>query len=406
DLPEHLAADLHVHTGRSYDSFLPDRLRWQSLLAAGLDVVVVTDHNEVVDPAPGLDVVTGQGSPLHGLPGVEHDLRHPTSANWDLGHMNAFPVLGSDVAPLPKKELEVIGRALGDFRVRQERNPYPGVGSEVVLQLNHARGIHFFPDRPPNRGAWPLFERVGFDRDVPVGEGSNGWMLEADPATGATAMDFDALEIVNRFSWELYLDLRQDWFVFLNQGFFMTGTGNSDSHAMEVEVAGFPVNLVRAPRPAPGEALDAGAFVGALRQGAVLVSTGPVVDLVLETPFGASSPGDVVSFTGTALARVRVQAAPWVPVDEVRLVVGGDVVQRWEVPVPEPGEPVDMEVVWPIGIAADTWVIAEAGWPLESNGAQPYVGGDYGLVAPGYVPLGFTNPVRIDGDGDGRWGAS
>jgi hypothetical protein len=29
--------------------------------------------------------------------------------------------------------------------------------------------------------------------------------------------------------------------------------------------------------------------------------------------------------------------------------------------------------------------------------------GDYGLAVYGHLPLGFTNPVRIDGDADGTW---
>ena len=55
-------------------------------------------------------------------------------------------------------------------------------------------------------------------------------------------------------------------------------------------------------------------------------------------------------------------------------------------------------------MAADSWVVAEAGWPLEDDATtSPVVEGLYGLVAPGYVPIGFTNPVRIDADGDGEW---
>ena len=48
-------------------------------------------------------------------------------------------------------------------------------------------------------------------------------------------------------------------------------------------------------------------------------------------------------------------------------------------------------------------MLAEAGWPLQlgDDGLQPLVEGDYALVAPGYVPLGFTNPIRLDGDGGG-----
>jgi hypothetical protein len=50
---------------------------------------------------------------------------------------------------------------------------------------------------------------------------------------------------------------------------------------------------------------------------------------------------------------------------------------------------------------ADGWLLAEAGEPLDSPPADP--GEIYRLLAPGFVPIAFTNPVHIrvsPGDGD------
>ena len=56
----------------------------------------------------------------------------------------------------------------------------------------------------------------------------------------------------------------------------------------------------------------------------------------------------------------------------------------------------------------DSWVLVEAGSRLDESSSDPlnifdekwYV---YRLLAPGHVPVGFTNPVRLDSDGDGFW---
>ena len=67
----------------------------------------------------------------------------------------------------------------------------------------------------------------------------------------------------------------------------------------------------------------------------------------------------------------------------------------------------DLTAAWPVAITpgADQWVVAEAGWPLDRGYPDDTsVLGTYALVVPGYLPMGFTNPVFIDGNDDGIWG--
>lgn len=392
DLPDHQAADLHLHTGRSYDSFLPDKLRWRSLRAGGLDIAVITDHRQVVVPGPLLEHTPADAAPIFALQGYEHHVGESEGDERLIGHLNAFPVVPGSEAPFPPLRTPTLAATLGAFLERQVDHPFEDVGSELVLQLNHPRGIHFFPDRPPNRGAWSMFGALGLDHDAALGEGANAWYTEVDEATGGSMFDFDTMEILNRFSWPLYLEVRADWFWLLDEGVPITGTGNSDSHAMEVEVAGFPVNLVRTAPPSDGWL----PFVEALQRGHVLVSTGPIVELTAD----GVQPGDLLRASGTVPVTVRVRAPSWVPVAEVRLVLDGEVVQTW--PVGPFDGVLDRTFETTIPVGADTWVLAEAGHPLDST-EQPMLGGRYGQIVPGYVPIGFTNPVRIDGDGDGHW---
>ncbi len=323
-----MAADFHVHTGHSSDAYVPDAMRYRALAAAGLDLVAITDHNEVIDPAAALDQAPGVTSWL----GSEM----ATVVNGDnIGHTSVYPLLDTRTPP---NSAETLDELLANLRA---------LGEQTVLQLNHPRGIQFWPGEAP--------EHV---HDL--------YRVETIEVTAG----FDTLEIINRFSWLLYQGMRKDWFDLLNSGIQVTGVGNSDSHALQVELAGLPVNLIRC------EPVDMDCVVQALRNGEVTVTTGPVPALVLEG-------GE---------ARVTVQAAPWVPVQELRLVINGEVVVRGP-----PEEP----LTWPLTETQDYWILAEAGWPPEQD--APLTETDYDLVAPGYVPVGFTNPIFVDADGNGRW---
>ena len=196
--------------------------------------------------------------------------------------------------------------------------PLPDTAAVVALaprnglvQLNHPRGIQFRPDNPARPAAHALFTHAGFDRDQPLDGQPVLDMLE-----GITA-----LEVVNRFAWSRYREVRADWFTLLSAGRRIAGTGNSDSHGLALEQIGFPVNLVQASSP---EEVPA-----AVRAGHLTVSTGPVIDLVVRNADTITGPGDTFrAAEGWADVIVTVRAAPWIPVNELRIVQDGEVVHR------------------------------------------------------------------------------
>jgi TPR repeat protein len=384
ETPGQVTADLHVHTGNSGDAYTPDRLRAASLRAADVELAALTDHYRVTDPA---------AMGVSGVAGIEVQLG--ARGGESAGHLNAFPLTPREPPPWGWSDgvPQAIDAVWADWREA------PALAAAPVVQLNHPRGLQLVPEEPPRAGAHALFNARGYDRALPPGEGSNAWMTRAVGERGTAAVDFELLEVVNRFSWPLYREVRADWFALIEAGYPRTATGNSDSHGLALELAGLPVNLVRAP------AGDLEGFVAALRAGRVSVSTGPIVELEVTGASGAGQPGDIVSAPdGRVSARVRVRAAPWVPVHEVRLVVNGEVsaARTLEEPLPEGGALVTLERE--LALDADAWIVAEAGWPIgDDRPVNPVVEGLYGEVAPGYVPLGFTNPVWIDVDGDGAW---
>lgn len=381
--PDHVTADLHVHTAESRDAYTPHRMRQSSLAAADLDVVVFSDHNHTWDPAPLLS------APLDstlGWAGIEARIG---GYNDNRGHFNVYPL--DPTAPIPEGGTDL--RMLFDrWRDHSHAHPTQGV-DHALIQLNHPRGIQIRPNDNPSWRAHAVFSQGGFDRAVPVGEGRNAWMTRPAPETQTTALDFDVLEVLNRFSWVQYVEVRQDWFVLLNIGHRPTGVGNSDSHAMAVELLGLPVNLV-----STAHGRDTASLVHAIDQGQLTVSSGPVVTLRMDEQH---EPGSQLIGT-SSMAHVHVRAAPWVPAFEVRLVVQGDIIARQSLPHPLPEEGVT--VTWPVEVASDSWVIAEAGWPPDQPTAPTEAElGVYSRIAPGYVPVGFTNPIWIDADGDGQW---
>jgi hypothetical protein len=251
---------------------------------------------------------------------------------------------------------------------------------------------------------------MGFDGAAGFGNGANAWMADTD--NGARPMDYDAMEIINRSSWPGYTQVRRDWFAMLGWGRRITGVGNSDSHAMTTEYVGLPTNVAQCTRAAGDDAAGRDAFIlcwiRAVREGRIRVTTGPLVTLTLTAGTSSAEIGDTIDPAAGVTAHVHVQAPDWVPVEEVRLVIDGEVVETRTLTKSDRSADgsLDLSDAWPVAVTgADQWVVAEAGWPLDRGYPDDTtVLGTYALVVPGYLPMGFTNPVFIDGDGDGMWG--
>jgi hypothetical protein len=397
DTPGEVTSDLHVHTGWSSDAFITDYPRFRGLVAADVDVAVITDHNRARDARPALELL-GLAGEVELVTGTE---RHVGSFNPSLGHANVFPL--AQRTRMQSSRAVNVGQAVAEFRSLE---PWPGFTGKTLLQLNHPRGIQFWPHKAHRPKAHAPFQALSFDPARPLGRQDDPRLMAPDAETGLSFLDMDAIEILNRFTIKGWRHTRRDWFGLMNQGWFPTGTGNSDSHSTELERIGFPVNLVKVRDP---HRFEVGEFVESVRAGSVRVSSGPLVDIrVAADALGSidfKGPGERIDGpVDHVVVDVRVRAAPWVPVPEVRLIVDGAVVHRVRLP-PErvgPDAPIERAAFrWRLPISGDTWVLAEAGWPLDSNERPD--SGVYPEVARGHVPIGFTNPVRIEAEGDRTW---
>lgn len=355
-------ADLHVHTAASHDSFVPHQLRMASLAATDLDLVVLSDHERVTDLPLDHPVL---------IPGIEAHLvqTYPRalSGTRSMAHLNVWPLAPLDAPVEPVVDDPDASLAQWLQVAADSGHPDP------VVQLNHPRGIQFIGFGPPIPRAHAYFNSPS----------SIDWGVVLDPEQQARVdalAHVDAVEVLNRSSWSLYQSVRQDWFELLDRGVVLTATGNSDSHARAVELPGLPANTV------PCDAPDPDCLSAALKQGRTGVTTGPLVHLTV----GDQGPGGVVP-AGETVVQVRVQAASWVPTPQARVVVNGETV--WAV---ETGwQDAALDHTWDVALtlAPGDWVIAEAGFDPE--GPIPQELGVYGVLAPTYVPVGFTNPVFV-----------
>ncbi len=286
--PTWVGCDLHVHARPSFDSPVLPEDRVISLLSAGVDFAVPTEHNVVGDYTQSLEILdlTGQ---LASVPGVE-----VTTFTPRFGHFGVFPYPAT--APVPPYR----GSSLDGVFAAARRGD-----STRILQVNH-------PRLPAGIG---YFNLVGFDPKsgkIPPG----------------MRTDFDLLEVYNGFDLPTRPRVEQalqDWFALLNLGKRIFAAGSSDSHRIQYQWAGYPRTYAAVESKAAGDTglpVDAAAVVAALKRGGSFVTSGPILEFQLEHDGRVAKVGDEIARGEKLGGHVRVRAAPWVDVTHVEILAG------------------------------------------------------------------------------------
>jgi hypothetical protein len=268
---------------------------------------------------------------------------------------------------------------------------------EPLIQVNHGREGEL-------GGEASFFDALGLSFDEPLAydpmkpmtQHPNSLLL-APNANGTRDIDFDAMELLNGPDYGSYLLLRNDWFSLLNQGFIKTATANSDTH-IKSGLPGYPRNYILLDNM-DGER-DEATLVEQVRKQKVFGTTGPIIRLNIN---GEATIGDIISVKdGNIDLNIQVLAADWVPLDQVRVFVNGRETNVFKTNTQS--EMVRFDRSIPLTLTADTWFVVEtsASNPSGSPILEPQAG-LYNIIAPGFVPLAFTNPIFIDADGNGRY---
>lgn len=359
-----VGCDLHVHARPSFDSPVTPEDRVLSLVSAGVDFAVPTEHNLVGDYGPALEV-TGLAPSLAWVPGVE-----VTTFKPKLGHFGVFPY------PLKKP--------IPNFRTSSPASlfaqAHKGDPARVV-QVNH-------PRLPNGIG---YFSLMGWD-------GKTAAHLPPKLRLG-----FDTLEVYNGY--DLGAPSRveavmRDWYALLDSGRRIPATGSSDSHRVQYHWAGYPRTYAAVTSRQAGEEggeLDVNAVVASIKAGRGFVTNGPIVHLEID---GAKPGDDAPRSSGRRPVKVRVLAAPWIDVSTVELVgTGGRVLWRADVASRPPrrgreegpleaaaARTVRLDAEATLDLGDTTWVIAVV------RGARSM---DDTLAFMTMTPLAFTNPIWL-----------
>ncbi len=461
-----LSGDFHVHGGPSFDAAINDYDRVRAFLASDLQVIASTEHDVVWDYAEALAELDAAGR-LELLVGTEstgHILFNyiPTDTNPAVvGHWNFWPLDFDPRGPYRGAAWdEKAEPGLLMQRMRDQAGWDPATG---VAQLNHPiSGLQL-------GRAFGWADSLNLDGNLPLSEEDDGTgqaiFLHTPPDDdgGRAAFsnaDYHVQEIMNGTNNHDFLKYRAFWFYLLDQGIFRGGTGNSDSHSLTENVLGTPRTIVYTTTTL--DDFHPTTFNADVRAGRAFATNGPVVEISMVDIAGATRTPSLDVFAPSAGRglNVKVSAAPWVRVEEVRIYANQELIEVISVEDPDDPTSTDPEdfvrldtTVSLAGLlpsSGDAWVVVEAGpahlevADLDCNGfpdttdnngdgaidwrdvealtedpgvdclpetgplrdkAPPDDRDDplywFAQVFPGGYPLAITNPLILDLDGGG-----
>lgn len=354
DTSGHACADFHVHSAPSFDSDVPLDQRLISAVAEGLDAIAPTDHEAVGDWDAELARLQ-MADELTLILGNE-----VTPDQWPmpqaLGHFGVFPVPQRFDPSLHQLSWQSPAGLLERLDAL-----YP----DSVIQVNHPRWD----------AAIGYFVAGGFDPRDPT----------LDARLGLSHLD--AIELWNSHQFDsvpgapAIETLLQDYYALLDLGFSPVATGNTDTHELSRHPLGYPRNCIRV-RDDRHPGLTPDAVIEGLGMGRVLVTSGPW----LEVSLAGQGPGDMVDLGDRpAVLEILADAASWVPVNRVHIVVNG----RRQASIETPSLPSRLKVPLELSSAVSyIMVIAEGDAPL------PPLAGELKVPQRSFA---FTNPLWVRG---------
>jgi len=392
DTPNHIASDLHVHSGLSFDNAFAETERVRSFVAEHGEVMVSSEHDLPTDFTPYISQM-GVADKIVSIPAAEMTSLLPTSNNpYTGGHANVFPFK-------PKHTHYRNGMISHEHkRLRDVIHSVKQANPGSVVQLNHPRNNdelagHTLPsDWQDIINDGNYLEHMGpaghpYNAHKELHTHPNNTLIEPHPVTGVRDLDFDLIEVINPSEdhHESRLKaVRQDWLSFLKQGERIVGTANSDSHNALEQVA-VPRTMVAMPSDGITE-FNQQAFITNLKSGNAYGTTGPMLEITLQ---GTKMGGTFEGVRGTLT--VEVNKAPWIEVNHLDIQINGDTVDTHTLRNIK-----HQTIKVPLEFTKDSFVTVEV-----FGSASP----DYQAIYPGINPYAFSNPIYVDFDQNDDWQA-
>lgn len=264
-----------------------------------------------------------------------------------------------------------------------------GVNEDMVIQATRPRAPRGFE----TGFLTAIAEMSGLPAGTPI-PSDNPYLQQASPTgSGTTWTDFDLIQLLPGNRYDEYLLARADWFNMLDAGIFVPATGGSSQSSTDNLALGAVRTFVRIAEQAKRDN-DLTEFWTNAKAGASFVTNGPLITASVN----GVSYGESTTATGQVTVNVTVEAAPWIPVSELRYILNGEVVQAKTLNINRKETTRFEETVTltlPAGRAAN-WLVIEAGATLAELNAGEGVSGTFGRVNKGHLPVAFTNPIFIN----------
>lgn len=342
-----VSTDLHLHSELSTDSThrVEDALRMMA--AEHVEVVASTDHDFVNEHA--------RHAARAGVEGRIVLVSGEEVSTTGFGHVNGYP-LRADLA------LPAAG-AVAWFD-RSPREVFDGLRARgdtdlggALVQVNHPRLDDGF------------FDAVGLDPETGHATALPA-SLDLPADTDLDDFAFDVIEVWNGYTRGDNEESFADYLALLDAGRVFTMVGNSDTHRPTLP-AGSPRSFVRVPDDTIG-AFDWSDVDRALRAREVTVAGGIFVTAEITGPRAG----------GAVPVHVRVQAAPWVEVDRLRVYAGrGVVIDR---PIAASGAAMRLDETIDVPIAGEAFVVVRADGSRAPEPVQHFA--PYGVTNALFVP--------------------
>lgn len=358
--PGLISLDPHLHTLHS-DGTVSIESRLLSLIAEGVEAAIATDHNIVTDYLPALKKL-GLEKEISILLGTEVTVP-------DMIHFNLYPLEYKEKEER-KGAIEPVAEKVGSLFVAAR-----AASPQAMIQVNH-----------PRAGNLGYFNNYQLDLSAAayVNETFDFGFNFLEVLNGAAPLSSNAVAL-------------EDWLHLLNRGRYYPLVGSSDSHTIDGGEPGYSRTYVFYDK-SKTDSVDFKAILEAINRGQCFASTGPLIDLKINE----ASLGETISIKpGLVNIKIKVWGAPWMQVDEVRLIINGD--RRIILPIREkPGSIIKLEEALAIEIKEDSAVVAEV---IGKRSLYPVLQqpSDSGQLRDAVLPYALTNPIFIDTDGNGRY---
>ncbi len=370
DTTGYLSVDTHVHMQNSVDSDVLLHDRVMTAAAAGLEVVLATDHEFVTDLQPAIEAA--------GM------------TDW------VATRAGQEVTASSPEHITAVDLPLAPDHPRGDPVPWYGLGlGEIYGAIRDQGGLAVGLNHP--RGGCNVLCLIGYDRILGDATLDDPLALGLDPGMSIWSWDLDFMEVHKGGRFWLDPDdpdttgLLDDWLSFLNHGHRVTAVGASDAHGLEIP--GTPRTYFPSSTDLPAEFVPDDLWTS-LVDGEVVVSQGAFARVLINDTAGM---GDTITDTdGTVDLWVQVEAIP--SVDVTHAVVLANCDQVAEIPATDPDGIVKIDAHVDIPLSADAHIVVIA------YGAERLPHGLKQFDAAG-SPRAFTNAIYVDHDGNGVFDA-